>query len=491
LICSAFSGAFIVDICDLQRWWVFLFFIVEGLAMSVDLRQIGQLSLFDHTSWRTTVQIEPNHRLVTLCKSIPWGVLMEQAIPILYDEQGVSAHAGRPLDLRAHLGAYILQTTYGWTDRWTEEMLRFYIPARIFCGYLESTGSLDHTSIEDFRNRFGQKGVRIITQDMLKVARKFGLTEPDDVDMDTTVQEAGITHPTEMKLMGHFMQRLLALHGKLKEVCGIGIAGAKSLSNQFKNLFSEYRFFVKDVPAKEELLHKAKALSEKGLAALSKFLPGQTAFDKLQQRYQQEILRLSCLGPELMDQIGYWLNHGKVAKDKIVSLWKLVPKAIAKGKTGKPVEFGRKWIVNCYRGGYLLVMAPENPKLSDQHCVLESLSLHRTVFDEWPKSYGTDRGMWSAENLELCLSAGVEKIAIQPKGKASGLVSRRDLRELANRRAGIEPRIGHLKTRGMGKSRMKTDSGDLISGYRSALSWNLSLLMRDLTAKQRDAVPQC
>jgi len=82
-------------------------------------------------------------------------------------------------------------------------------------------------------------------------------------------------------------------------------------------------------------------------------------------------------------------------------------------------------------------------------------------------------------------------IAIQPKGKASAFVSRRDLREFANRRAGIEPRIGHLKTRGLGRSRMKTDMGDLTSGYRSALSWNLSPLMPDLARKTMDAVPQC
>ena len=459
--------------------------------MSVDLRQIGQLSLFEQVAWRTTVQIEPNHRLVILCKSIPWEELMGTAVPILYDEQGVSAGTGRSLDLRAHLGAYILQTTYGWTDRWTEEMLRFYIPARIFCGYLESTGSLDHTSIEDFRNRFGDKGARLITEDMLKVAHKFGLTEPDDVDMDTTVQEAGITHPTEMKLMGHFMKRLLALHGKLKDVCGKGIAGAKLLSQQFKECLAQYRFFAKDKATKSELIRHAVSLSSKGLVQLTQLLPGSGGFDKLQGRYQEEILRLSSLGPLLMEQMIYWLGTGKVAKDKIVSLWKLVPTAIPKGKIGKSVEFARKWIVNCYRGGYMLVMAPENPKISDQQCVLESLSLHSTVFEEMPKTYGTDRGMWSTENLEFCLSAGVEKIAIQPKGRATALVSQQDQRRLANRRAGIEPRIGHLKTRGLGRSKMKSDMGDLISGYRSALSWNLNLLIRDLTAKTVDTVPQC
>lgn len=455
--------------------------------MAVNMETLGQVSLFEYSCWRTTVRIEPDHRLAVLCRSIPWEELMEKAVPILYTEHGISAEKGRLLNLRAHLGIYILQTVHGWTDRWSEEMLKFYIPARLFCGFLESEGSLDRTSIEEFRNRFGEKGARLITEDMLKVAKSFGFTQPDDVDMDTTVQGAGITHPTEMKLMHHLMKRLTKLHGIIKEVGGRGIKGLKTLAEQFKKQLTEYRFFAKDKKAKTNLIRKAKEYSAKGLEALSAYLPGQKDFDKLQGRYQEEILRYQTLVPELFDQIEYWLCSGKVAKDKIVSLWKVIPKAISKNKIGRPVEFGRKWIVNCYRGGYMLIMAPSNPKIADPNCVIESLSLHKRVFEENPKSYGTDRGMYSTQNLELCLSAGVEKIAIQPKGRAKPLLSRRDHQELSNRRAGIEPRIGHLKTRGLGQSRMKSDNGDLISGYRSALSWNLSLLMRDLV---EDAVPQ-
>jgi hypothetical protein len=39
-----------------------------------------------------------------------------------------------------------------------------------------------------------------------------------------------------------------------------------------------------------------------------------------------------------MDQIQYWLERGKVAPEKIVSLWKLVPRAI---KSGGSLEKGR------------------------------------------------------------------------------------------------------------------------------------------------------
>ena len=243
---------------------------------------------------------------------------------------------------------------------------------------------------------------------------------------------------------------------------------------------THYRFFAKTEEVKSKAVNAAQALTAQALVALSAILPGGKAYESLQPRYQHDLLKLLALGPRLMEQIAYWTSTGKVAQGKIISLWKMVPTAIKKGKLGKPVEFGRKWIINCYRGGYVLVSAPENPKMSDQHSVIESLSLHSTAFDTMPSSYGTDRAMCSIGNLELCLSAGVNKIAIQPKGQAPALVGQQDLRELTNRRAGIEPRIGHLKIRGLGTSRMKSDMGDLISGHRSALSWNLSLFMRHL-----------
>ena len=194
--------------------------------------------------------------------------------------------------------------------------------------YSRSEGSLDHTSIEEFRNRFGTKGAELITKDMMRVAKEFGFTKGDDVGMDTTVQDAGITHPTEMKLMGHLMRRLKKLHGEIKKTGQRGISGIKRLLKSFGTISSEYRFFAK-----------------------------------------------------------------------------------------------------------------------------------------------------------------TKQIAIQPKGNGQSLLNKKDQKRLSDRRAGIEPRIAHLKTRGLGRNRMKTDLGDLISGYRSALSYNLSLLMKDLAANQMNLMP--
>ena len=90
--------------------------------MSIDLESQGQMCLLQRTDWRTMITLPHGHRLVTLYEAIPWHelrqikaedlaqrwhALMEKAKPILYDEQGISPHLGRELNLRAHLGAYI------------------------------------------------------------------------------------------------------------------------------------------------------------------------------------------------------------------------------------------------------------------------------------------------------------------------------------------------------------------------------------------------
>jgi len=446
--------------------------------MSIDLESQGQMCLLQRTDWRTMITLPHGHRLVTLYEAIPWHELMEKAIPILYDDQGISLHIGRELNLRAHLGAYILQTVHGWTDRWTEEMIRYYVPARIFCGFLESTGSLDHTRIEAFRNRFGEKGAGLITQDMLNVAQEYGFTGPEDVDMDTTVQEAGITHPTEMKLIDHLLKKANRIHKKLKEVSKRGIGGIRKAVKTFSEIYTDYRFFAKTKEKKTKAIKKSVKIAKRVLAEMSKV---RTIETNLCVRDQFDFQQVAQLGPKLMEQILSWLRTGRVASNKIISLWKMAPKAIAKGKIGKSVEFGRKWVVNCYRGGYVLVRAPAKVKISDQHCVEESMNLHFEVFEDAPVSYATDRGMWSEVNIDLCQKVGIKEIGIQPKGKATPLVSQRDHQRLKNRRAGIEPRIAHLKTRGLGRSRMKTDAGDIISGYRSALAYNLGHLMKDLS----------
>ena len=94
--------------------------------MSLDMTEITQSTLFSRLDFRTMIHIPKDHPLIVLNQSLPWEELMEEAIPLLYQNHGIAIDIGRRLNLRAHLGAYILQSVHNWTDRWTEEMLKFY-----------------------------------------------------------------------------------------------------------------------------------------------------------------------------------------------------------------------------------------------------------------------------------------------------------------------------------------------------------------------------
>ena len=58
--------------------------------------------------------------------------------------------------------------------------------------------------------------------------------------------------------------------------------------------------------------------------------------------------------------------------------------------------------------------------------------------------------------------------------------------ELKNRRAGIEPLIGHIKQGGqLGRSRMKNDQTIEASGYTSVLGFNLRQTVNALVERER------
>jgi hypothetical protein len=424
---------------------------------------------------KVKIPVPTDHPLVTASKKIDWEQMFVEIEPIIY--KGINKRLGRKLDLRAHCGMYLLQASFNWTDRFSEEMLRYYAPARIFCGYsADSTRSIDHTKIEKFRNRLGASGAEVMNKHLLKQAVRCNFTNGKDVDMDTTVQEAGISYPTEMNLMKKFRERVLAIGEKVLGAASDQFEGLKESAKKARKLVKEYQLFAKAQEKKRELIEKAREIT----LGFVEELKGMSTMEKaaeLRPYLKKEMLRLLEIMPRLLEQIKSWLETGKVAKDKILSLCKDVPKFISKGKIGKAKEIGRKWIVNQHVNGFLLLICPENPTIADTDCVKISLQESARTFGEMPESYGTDRGMDSKENIKRCEKYGIEKIGIQPRGPKEWQVDQETAREMYCRRAAIEPRIGIAGRLGLKKSRAKTDVGDVTSGHRAGIGFNFKKMM--------------
>lgn len=423
-------------------------------------------------------RINLNHPFIKAAMRLNWEEMFEKLMPIIY--RGINRFKGRHLDLRAHCGIYLLQSLCHWTDRFSEDMLSNHAAVRIFCGIdADPEKSIDHTSIEKFRNkRLGKEGAEVMNAYLLQFAQESGYTSGKHVDMDTTVQEAGISYPTEMNLMKKLQERVIVITEKVLGKAHEKVEDLKGLYQETKKKIKEYRFFTKAKETKKELVRGIQEISISFLEWLQSISEMKEEIAKIRPYLQKELSHLLAIVPLLLEQIRHWLDTGKVACGKIISLYKMIPRFIKKGKLGKPVEIGRKWIVNQLVGGFLQIIAPENPVIADTDCVKISLQEIMKVFGEAPESYGTDRGMYSKENIELCRECGIKDIGIQPKGRAEWEVEQETARNLYCRRAGIEPRIGVAGRLGLKRSRAKSDDGDIISGYKAGIGFNLMKLMR-------------
>src|SRR4051812_18754686 len=97
--------------------------------MSTRMEGIHQPSLFSGSTLRMDVIVPANNRYRLLSEKLPWVKLAETANH--HRAQHVDLNLGRALDLRLHLGTFIAQSMNRWTDRETEEMVRFHAGVRL------------------------------------------------------------------------------------------------------------------------------------------------------------------------------------------------------------------------------------------------------------------------------------------------------------------------------------------------------------------------
>jgi Transposase domain (DUF772). len=442
--------------------------------MSVDISTLNY-PIKDHL--RTQILIPEDHFLIHLASVIPWKEYAELAIADLYKDR---RRSGRKLNLRLHLGAFILQAQFGWTDRELEENLNYYAPAKVFCGIVGK--SYDHSAFVKFRGRISEETAKKFNTLILKVAHKKGFTGTQFMDIDSTVQEANIEYPSDIRMMQSVFRKGIKLLNGLVEA---GSTKAKGLVEQFdvkqaSKDFKSYFFAKKNQDGfelKRKIFSKTHKLAKKIVSAVDKVKSTIKSYD-LPWNYKRDLDQLTDVAPELLGQIAHFIRHQEVAPEKLLSLHAGEVKCISKGKVGKPYEFGRRFFASRLPGNYVMAFTGESCDLEDAHSMDIALKDYQDIFKQFPDSVAGDQGFWSRHNLKAC--KGITEIGITPRGHKNWKVSEDKVEELTTRRSKVEPIIGHLKRRGMGKSRMKSDQTTKLKGQLSALSLNLVRLARDL-----------
>ena len=447
-----------------------------GDMMSTDMRGIVQTSLFSLTSG-VSVNVGPDSQYRVLGQIFPWIEAAE--IVNRYRSQKLDIDNGRVLNLRAHIGALIAQTMNGWTDRQTEEMVRYHAGVRLLCGLEGTTTTMDRTRIEAFRNCVGKSCAEELNQMVLRSAMGAGFTGIEICAADTTVQESPIAYPTEVGHLKNIAEKILGFGKKLglKSVVGLG-----KLKDKAQGLFTSIRLFTRGKT--EEALNKKKKLSKKMHSRVQKMvrivmedLKSKRGSLATQAKEQVELYQL------MLEQIKIWMKTGFHPKDKIISLWDTTARAISKGKSGKSVEFGRRWIITRLMGGYVTgtpcqkIGADADTQIADE-VIMNFLD----TFGEIPESFIYDRGADSKKNSVFLDEVGVENNCIFPKGRKKMNVSSEVLAMARRERSLNEASIANLKSKkyNFTKPRARSTQTCDHKGFSAMLGFNLNLLLRDL-----------
>ena len=155
------------------------------------------------TGTTITLNIADQHPLIKLAQTLPWPDLLDLILPDLKQTEKRCWWRGRPLRIRIHLGIYLLQQMLNLTDRQTEYALRDNAAFRLFCGvgFLSQWHAPDHTKIEAFRSRLLPETQRKLANLMATHAVKLNYACPTQLDVDSTVQAANISHPSSANLL--------------------------------------------------------------------------------------------------------------------------------------------------------------------------------------------------------------------------------------------------------------------------------------------------
>lgn len=398
-------------------------------------------------------QLNQNHPLYRLAEKINWDVF-EQAFESLYCPAN-----GRPAKpIRLMVGLLILKHLRNVSDESVVEQWGENAYYQYFCGATCFTPAEPCASSElvHFRHRIGEKGIELILAESIRINDDDPTGKGDQTAfIDSTVQEKNITYPTDAKLHKKIIQRCGAIAQAEK------LTVRQSYSRTLKALAREQRFRNHPKNRKRAIKadKKVKTIAGRLVRELERNLPEASV-------HRAEL--------SLFTRVLAQTRH---TKNKIYSLHEPDVQCISKGKEHKKYEFGNKVSVICSVRGVILGAASFRNQY-DGHTIDAALAQVERLTGRVPGLLAGDRGYRGQKQSR-------ETAIVIPGSplKRDSRYARAKKRKLFCSRAGIEPRIGHLKSdHRLARNFYKGLLGDSMNVLLAVAAYNFKRALRVLCA---------
>ena len=382
---------------------------------------------------------------------------------------------GRPgTPVEVVLRMMVVGRLYGWSYAETERFVADSLILRQFCRvYLERVP--DDTTLIRWAGCIGPETLEALNERAVELALQERVTRGRKLRLDGVVVPTDIGHPTDSRLLGDGVRVLSRLLRRAKPV----LAAASLPPRLFRSRTRSVRRLAQrihrlarrrgpDAVAEmrglyERLVGVAQATrrqAEQVRAALQAHAPEASA------GLVRQLAHFGRLVGRAMVQARRRVLEGEAvpAKEKLLSLFEPHTQLHVRQKLGRPVEFGRKLLLEEVEGG-IVSGYRVLPEPGTEHPYLEaSLEGHRRRFGRAPDLLAADRGFSSLRNEQRAYELGVKRVALPWAGRASE--ARREVerspwfRRGSRFRAGIEGRISLLRRKyGLERCRYRGERG--------------------------------
>lgn len=358
---------------------------------------------------------------------------------------------------------------------------------RRFCRIALSDAVPHPSTLMKITTRCGQGVVDQLNEVLLAKAKAARVVRLDKVRADTTVVPANVAYPTDSGLLAKGVARLTKTVGALH---ALGLARRTRFRDRTRSVRRRAHQIAawlrrRSGDAKDEVLVLTGELTTIAEASIKEAqVVATNAHRALRRAGERASGRATALVAELERTISVLEAvvtqtrtrlEGEVpdGSTRIVSLHDTDARPIAKGRLGRPVEFGFKAQVADNTDGIVLDHNVEMGNPPDAPMLGAAIGRIKKRFSKVPTACTADRGYGEAKVETELHDLGVTHVAIPRKGRPGAqrqrVESSRRFRKLIKWRTGSEGRISHLK-HAWGWERTWIDG---IDGARTWCGWGV------------------
>jgi len=382
-------------------------------------------------------KLAADNRWVKLAGIIPWDEIEKQYAFMFPSDRG---NVAKPV--RMALGALIIQTRCGFTDRETVQQITENPYLQYFIGLKEYqlTRPFTPAAMVKFRKRFNAKRLADINEKILQAEKsKQELETEQDEDrhdndsggsgnleeksemseaeviaeadarpnqgtliLDATCTPADISFPTDHRLLNEAREQLDKMIDTLHQTDGKGTRRPRTYRQKARK---DYLSLSKQRNPRKNQIRKAikKQLQyvRRNLKVVEQMLMKAAEQNELNPLSQRQEKLLTVIRKLYEQQAAMYKNRSHRISDRIVNLYQSHVRPIVRGKAGAAVEFGAKVAISL-EDGYSRIEKLAWDSFNEAGTLEETVERYRERHGCYPEAVLADKIYRNRDNLLYC-----------------------------------------------------------------------------------------